>query len=194
MSAKMIELNLLPLEQREKMAPASKKLGLDIPHLIPMVLVGVVFILLGVNVLSFFAKNTANNELIRRQKKLKETKQKAERSEKLKEVLPELEKRNEYLTACIEKRLVCWEVMQQVSKCCPGEIEVRDMRISSTRDKNRVVIEGSYSAEDGDYIEQKFLKELKQNKALRSFFTHFSAERTPDPDGTTKFTVIGISK
>ena len=192
MTTKMIKINLLPGEFKEKLTPAHKKFGLDIPKFIPISLIGLISLLVAVNLLSLLYASSARNKLAAQKDKFDRTKQLAEQARKLEEDLPELRKKDQFLTANVEKKLQCWRVMEQVILSCPGPIRVSDMRVSRSGIGNLVVIEGSYK--EGDYLEEQFRTRLSENEPLKKYFTNFRPERRVDPGEGTRFTIIGSTQ
>jgi len=194
MSTKMIELNLLPLEYRERLKPKSKKLGLDIPQFIPLAVVGLVAVLVGINMLSYLHKKSYLTKFSALSRTAKQTKSNAERARELEELIPKLRERDQHLKAKVEKKLLCWKVMREISKWCPAGIRIRDMKISSKEGINSLMAEGSYKSDAGAYMEELFRTNLEKSEVLRDFFKKFRAERNPGPDGIITFTIFGSSK
>jgi len=192
MTTKMIELNLLPHEYKEKLTPASKRLGLDIPRFIPISLIGLIVFLVAISMLSFLYAASARRSLAVEQKKLRETKKLAAYSRRLEKSLPELREQDNLLTANVENKLECWRVMEQIAICCPARVRITEMRISRKTGTNMLTVKGDY--EKGEYLEQKFQTNLESNKFLKKYFGRFETERRSAPGSSTSFTIVGGKK
>ena len=193
MSMKMIELNLLPAEYQDRVKPKSKKLGLDIPQFIPLAVVGLVVLLVGVNMLSYMHKKSYMTQFNKLKQEVEKTKTEAAQARTLEEILPDLRQRDKYLTSNVEDKLLCWQVMKQVGERCPSSIKIKDIKISRKEGKNLLQANGEYKSDAGNYIEEEFRTNLEQDEVLSGFFKQFRAKQKPGSDGTTSFTIIGVS-
>jgi len=155
MRTKIIKLNLLPSECKEKLAPASRKLGLDIPRFIPISLAGLLSFLILINSLALLYGSSACRKLKEKKQNFEKVKTLAAKARQLDEELPKSRERDRYLTASVEKKLKCWKVMEQLSLSCPEQVKITDLRISRiAHGKNKLQIEGSYGK--GDSLEDAF--------------------------------------
>ncbi len=195
MKAKIIELNLLPFEYKERLVPASKKLGLDIPRFIPISLGGLLSFLILSSALAFLHGSAAKHRLGEQKHKLKKVRALAVEARGLDKKLPKLRECDQYLTTNVGKKLKCWNVLEQISKSCPEGVKIADIRISNIGQSNlRLAIMGSYKK--GEYLEGEFRINLENSRPLREYFTKFVAEREvgSGSESEIKFTIIGASK
>ena len=189
MTTKMIELNLLPHEYKEKLTPASKRLGLDIPHFIPISLIGLIVFLVAISILSFLYASSARQGLAAEQKQLRDTKKLAAYSRRLEKNLPELREQDKFLTANVENKLECWLVMEQVSLCCPAKVRITEMRISHKTGIKMLTIKGSYKK--GENLEMVFRMNLEKSESLKKYFGQFKEERHSVSDSGITFNIVG---
>ena len=192
MSTKIIEINLLPSEYKERMAPTSKKLGLDIPRFIPISLAALLSVLVLANMLVFLHASSSRKNLLGKQAELKKTKEMSAQARELDEDLPAMRKKDEFLTANVQSKLKFWRVLEQLIVCCPEMVRITDIRISGTSEINILTVEGNYKK--GDNLEEQFRINLEHSDSLKKFYTKFRAERRIVPDSQTDFTIIGTSQ
>jgi Tfp pilus assembly protein PilN len=192
----MIEINLLPVDQQVKAKVAQKGLGFEVPKFIPKG-VGIAVALLAVMyTLANLRASSSTRNLTSTRKTLSDLTTLSEEAQAIEAKLPTLRDRAKVFRARIENRKVWSQILQEITLCCPVEIELTDISLvvprtstSATQSPKELLIKGFYPAAGGVVnSEMKFRDNLQKSEIVAKHYHNFIAMTAPQAT-KTDFTI-----
>ena len=186
----LIEINLLPLELRTKAKTEKKRLNINIPRKLPYIIGGVILIL-AVMIFSILSYTSSlQGSLARAKKILREEQKRAAHSITISALLPGLEERSALLTERVNYKILWWEILEQISKCCPSEATLKNLKLEYDNllmAPRTLIITGSY--ENGSGIELIYTRNLQSSTKLAKYIESIYPGQTVVVENKTQFTV-----
>ncbi len=186
----LVEINLLPAELRRKTKSEKKWLNIRIPRYVPYVVSGTVLLAAVIAFAVWSYTSSVRSNLERAKKMLKQEKVRAARAITISTQLPELEKRASSLVERVNSKICWWEILDQITRCCPVNAVLDSIKVEYGPNFERPVtlfISGSY--EDSTGLEITFTRNLKTSAKLGVYVDEIYPGKTTVVGDKTLFVV-----
>ena len=186
----LVEINLLPLEFRGKVKSDKKRLNLQLPRFAPYVIVGGILFAAVIAFAVISYASALKNNLAAAKRILRQEQTRAAQATTVSTDLPNLEERSFLLSERVGSKIIWWEILDQVARCCPSDAVLKSVKIeydSSMKIPNMLVLSGSY--DNGSGIELTYTRNLQSSTRLAQYIENIYPGQTTVVENKTLFTV-----